>query len=166
MIDTKVIQNNFNKENFDEPEQKIVHTCDYCHSELELTPEDTHIGWLGAAYVTCPCCGEESLVDELEGITLTKDNIKFPLHFKRCNNTMKDVHNVDNESIEKEICRGIEYLAEHQDEYVWFTSYGDLWMMVDRLSDDEEYYIVVTKDFYNSYIPFGEDDYESMGSTW
>lgn len=73
---------------------------------------------------------------------------------------MKDVHNVDNESIEKEICRGIEYLAEHQDEYVWFTSYGDLWMMVHRLSDDEEYYVVVTKDFYEAYVPFGEDDYE------
>lgn len=39
--------------------------CDKCGSELEIKKGDTHVGWLGALFVTCPCCGEESMVDEL-----------------------------------------------------------------------------------------------------
>ena len=31
------------------------------------------------------------MVEELEGITLTKDNIKFPVHFKRTNKDLKNV---------------------------------------------------------------------------
>lgn len=42
---------------------------------------DTYIGWLGARFTTCPCCGKETTVDEFEGITLTKDNLKYPQYF-------------------------------------------------------------------------------------
>ena len=54
--------------------------CSECDSELEIAEEDTHIGWMGARFITCPCCGEEAMIDELDGITLTKDNLEFP-HF-------------------------------------------------------------------------------------
>ena len=83
----KVIRNNFNQNDLNkkvEEKPKVVHTCcEYCESELEVSKEDTHIGWLGAAFAKCPCCGQEIMVDELEGITLTKDNIEFPVHFNR-----------------------------------------------------------------------------------
>ena len=40
----------------------------------------------GAKFITCPCCGVESMVDEIEGITLTRNNLCFPEHFLRTNN--------------------------------------------------------------------------------
>ena len=37
--------------------------CSECDSELEITEEDTHIGWMGARFINCPCCGKEAMVD-------------------------------------------------------------------------------------------------------
>lgn len=45
----------------EEPKRCI---CEECESELEYTKDDTHIGWLGVEYVTCPVCGEETMVGE------------------------------------------------------------------------------------------------------
>ena len=71
MIIIKVIKNNFNKinlnKNIEEKSKKIHIFCEHCDSELEISKEDTHIGWLGALFVKCPCCGQESMIDELEG---------------------------------------------------------------------------------------------------
>ena len=161
MIIIKVIQNNFNKINSNKPvSPSTIHTfCEHCDSELEFTKDDTHIGWLGAAYITCPCCGNESMVDELDGITLTKDNIEFPVHFQRCNKGMKHVKEVSNEEIVNEVRNGIEYFRKNKDEYYWYTSRGDLFMILFRYAGDEEYFVVVTKDFYETYIPFESEDY-------
>ena len=161
MIIIKVIQNNFNKINSNKPvSPSTIHTfCEHCDSELEFTKDDTHIGWLGAAYITCPCCGNESMVVELDGIALTKDNIEFPVHFLRCNKGMRYVKEVSNEEVVKEICKGIEYFRKNKDEYYWYTSRGDLFMILFRYAGDEEYFVVVTKDFYETYIPFEGEDY-------
>ena len=134
--------------------------CSECDSELEITEEDTHIGWMGARFINCPCCGEEAMVDELEGITLTKDNLEFPVHFNRTAKGLRNVVEVNSNEIIKEIQRGITYFREHKDEYYWYTSYGDLFLIVFRYSDDEEYFVMVTKDFYETYIPFEREDYE------
>ena len=83
--------------------------CSECDSELEITEKDTHIGWLGAKYITCPCCGEESMVDELEGITLTKDNLEFSVHFNRTTNGLRHVVEANADEIIKEIQRVITY---------------------------------------------------------
>ena len=164
MIIIKVIQNNFNQNNLNkivEVKPKIVHTfCDHCDSELEVSEEDTHIGWLGAAFVKCPCCGQESMVDELEGITLTKDNIEFPVHFNRTKVGLRHITEVYNEEIIKEIKRGIESLrASTDNDGYWYTRYGDLFVIVFKDGGDQEYYVLVTKDFYETYIPFEEEDY-------
>ena len=164
MIIIKVIQNNFNQNNLNkivEVKPKIVHTfCDHCDSELEVSEEDTHIGWLGAAFVKCPCCGQESMVDELEGITLTKDNIEFPVHFNRTKVGLRHIIEVHSEEIIKEIKRGIEFLRTSTDnDGYWYTSYDDLFVIVFKDDGDQEYYVLVTKDFYETYIPFEEEDY-------
>ena len=163
MIIIKVIQNNFNQSELNKKEEKplTVHTfCDHCDSELEVSEEDTHIGWLGAAFVKCPCCGQESMVDELEGITLTKDNIKFPVHFKRTKVGLKHVIEVHSDEIIKEIKRGIEFLRTSTDnDGYWYTSYGDLFVIVFKDDGDQEYYVMVTKDFYETDIPFEKEDY-------
>lgn len=134
--------------------------CSECGSELEITKSDMHIGWLGAVYVNCPCCGRESAVDELDGITLTAENIKFPKHFIRTNKDLRHVRAVDDTEIERAIKCGINYFRESKDDFLWYTSYGDLLLFVLRYPGDKEYTVFVTKDFYETSIPFEKEDYE------
>lgn len=158
---TKVIQNNYKKEENKKVEKNTIVThCDQCDSELEVTKEDTHIGWLGARFITCPCCGEESMVEELQGITLTKDNIKFPVHFYRTKTDKIGVKEVADQEVVDEIKRGIEYLRINKNEYYWFTSHGDLFLIIFKYDGDEEYNVLVTRDWYETNIPFEEDDYK------
>lgn len=135
--------------------------CSECDSELEITEEDTHIGWMGARFVTCPCCGEESIVDEMEGITLTKDNIEFPIHFSRTTKGMRHVVETNSDEIVKEIRKGIEYFRKNKNDFCWYVSYGDLFLIIFRFPGDENYFIMVTKDFYETHIPFEGKDYDS-----
>ena len=134
--------------------------CSECGSELEITKDDTHIGWLGAAFINCPCCGQESMVDEMDGITLTIDNIEFPVHFHRTDLELGNAKEVSASEIKKEIQRGVEHFRNNKDAFCWYTSYGDLFLVMFRYPGDEEYWVVVTKDFYETCIPFEKEDYE------
>ena len=158
----KVLKNNYNaKEIVKETKANTLEIhCDVCNSELEITKKDTHIGWLGARFVTCPCCGEESIVEELDGITLNKDNLEFPIHFNRTTKGLRNVVEVNSNEIIEEIKRAITYFRENKDEWNWYTSHGDLFLSVYRHHGDEDYFVLVTKDFYETYIPFEREDYE------
>lgn len=163
MIVIKVIQNNFNQNNLNkkvEVKPEVVHIiCNHCDSELEVSKEDTHIGWLGAAFVKCPCCGQETMVDELEGITLTRDNINYPVHFNRTNKDLRNVIEVQKDEVIKEIQRGIDYFRTNKGESYWYSSHGDLFVIIFRYEGDEEYFVLVTRDFYETDIPFEKEDY-------
>ena len=135
--------------------------CSECDSELEITEEDTHIGWMGARFVTCPCCGEESIVDEMEGITLTKDNIEFPIHFNRTTKGMRHIVETNSDEIVKEIQKGIEYFRNFKNQFCWYSCYKDLFVLIFRYFEDEDYFVVVTKDFYETHIPFEKEDYDN-----
>lgn len=165
MIIIKVIKNNFNKinlnKNIEEKSKKIHIFCEHCDSELEISKEDTHIGWLGAPFVKCPCCGQESMVNELDGITLTKDNIDYPIHFNRTNKNMRNVVEVEKDEVIKEIQRGIDYFRVNKNETYWYTCHGDLFLSVFRYEGDEEYFVLVTRDFYETDIPFEKEDYRN-----
>lgn len=124
-----------------------------------MSEEDLHIGWLGAEFVTCPCCGEESMVDEAPGMTLTVDNIEFPVHFLHTKFGERQCKDVSNEEIKKEVKRGIKYFRENKDDYIWYTMFGDMIMFIQRLEGDEQYSIYVSKDFYEGEIPFEDIDY-------
>lgn len=158
----KVIKNNYNANT--EVKKEVENTfkicCSNCYSELEVTEEDAHIGVYGAAHVTCPCCGEDTMVKDLEGITLTKDNIKFPTHFYRTNKNLRNVKEIESEEINEDIKSGIEFFRRNKDECSWYTSTGDTFLSVFRYPEDEEYFVMVAKDFYETYIPFEKEDYE------
>lgn len=156
----KVIRNMYEKPNKEITNvESIIINCEHCDSELEISREDTHIGWLGARFVTCPCCGGETMVDEIEGVTLTKDNLEFPVHFFRTNKNERSVVEVKSDDIVKDIKRAITYYREHKDEWSWYTQHGDTHVGVYRFPEDEEYFIVVSKDFYETCIPFEKEDY-------
>jgi hypothetical protein len=162
----KIIENNYKKENPKQNNENIDEnlpiqiTCEHCNSKLEITKDNTHIGWLGARFITCPCCRQEAMIEELDGITLTIDNLEFPVHFLRTNKDERNVKEVDTEEIIKDIKRGIEYFRNNKDEYYWFATYGDLFLIIFRYGGDEEYYIMVTKDFYEIELPFEKADYK------
>ena len=102
------------------------------------------------------------MVDELDGITLTKDNIEYPTHFVHIALGERHVKGVLPEEIQKEIKRGIEYLRENNEDGCgsWYTSYGNLFVVIFRYPGDEDYFVVVTQDFYETHIPFERCDYE------
>lgn len=156
----KVLKNNYNLEEDTITPKSIQIKCDRCGSELEITVEDTYIGAYGAVYLICPCCNEETMVEELDGITLTKDNIKFPLHFVRTNKNMRCVKEIEPEEIEKEIKRGIEYFRINKEEWAYYMGYGDMSITIFRYDGDEEYHVLVAKDYYDTYIPFESQDYK------
>ena len=63
----------------------------------------------------------------------------------------------------------------NKDEFVYFTGTGTTMVYVFRFTGDEEYEVVVTKDYYNTYIPFKSEDYGgnedmfqtvSIGTEW
>ena len=153
----KIIKNN-TYNNIDEPEV-LNFTCEYCSSVLEITKDDTYIGWLGAEFITCPCCGKECMVDEFDGITLTVDNVEFPVHFHR---TVlgEGVKEISASEIKKEIKHGVNFFRKNKDQYSWHTTFGNLFLVIFRYSGDEVYSVFVTQDFYQTDIPFEEEDYE------
>ena len=158
----KVIKDNTS--NSIKAEKKVLDAlkihCSECGSELEITKEDTHIGWLGETFINCPCCGQEAIVEELDGIILTVDNVEFPVHFNRTALELGKLKEVSAYEIKKEIKKGVEYFRNNKNEFCWYTSYGALFLVMFRYPGDEEYWIVVTKDFYETYLPFATEDYE------
>ena len=70
------------------------------------------------------------MVDELDGITLTMGNLKFPVHFNRTTKGLGHVVETKSDEIIKEVKRAITYFRENKDEWNWYTSYGDLFINV------------------------------------
>lgn len=137
--------------------------CDKCGSELEYEESDITIGWLGAPYIECPCCGYDFMLDDEDGgITLTVDNVEFPTHF---NHTSKEnaVDCLNNKEIKRYIHNAIDYFRENKDEdenvFAYNTGTGNLTVHVYRYSGDEDYHVVVSGDYYDTYIPFEPEDY-------
>jgi hypothetical protein len=153
----RVIENNYKNSNIDpnnNEDDAFIIECDCCDSKLEITKALTHIGALGQRYITCPCCGNETGVDALDGIELSIDNIEFPVHFLRINADRKVVKEIGADEIIRTIKTGICYLEEHNDEDYWYEAYGDMFLIIFNYDEDNEYYIVVAKDFYETYLPF------------
>jgi hypothetical protein len=156
----KIINNNCSTKNVVKEEPEVVNVfCESCGSELEIIKEDTHIGWLGSRYFTCPCCGEESLVEEFEGVTLNINTLKFPDHFHRTNKDLRHVAEVTDSELRASIKQAIDFFRANKDEWSWFTMYGDLFLQVYRFDGDEEYSIVIARDFYEATLQFETVDY-------
>ena len=155
--DIKVIKNNFEKE--EEKIKTVTTFCYECDSELEVSEEDTYIGWLGARFVMCPCCGSETMVDEMDGIILTKNNLEYPEHFRHASK-YHGYKEVSTDFILEEIKRAIDYFRENKEEYAVELGSGDCSIHVYRCPGDEEYHVVVTRDWYETYIPFEQEDCE------
>ena len=165
----KILKNNYiemTEEEFDNLPKPIPYprkfVCEKCKSELEYDREDLRMGEYGCMYLDCPLCKHDNMLDDHEdNIKLTVDNIKFPVHFHHFSKESGAKERAV-EEVRKEIRRAVEYFRNNKNEevYNWHTFSGDLFIMVHRYSGDEEYSVIVSRDFYNMEIGFEEEDYE------
>ncbi len=160
----KVLKDNFSKTKIQQIEANTYPRktlCEHCSSELEYEKNDIRVGAFGCAYIDCPLCGGEiCLYDESDNeLTLTRYNIEFPTHFWHTCSERGAVDCCNNKEIKECISRAIDYFRKNKDDYNWFTACGNLYVNVSRYESDESYDIVVTKDYYETSIPFEEEDY-------
>lgn len=155
----KIIKNNITKEeNFEEQNLKFPMKviCENCKSEIELDENDVEVGAFGLYNFTCPCCDELSGAND--GIELTSDNLQFPKHYYHFGD---GVHISENE-IDRYVKECINSLRNSSDEnfYHTCTGSGDTIVHVMRYDDDENFVINVCRDYYETEIPYTEEDKE------
>ncbi len=161
----KVLKDNYTKSDIDESikstkpyPRKIV--CDGCGSELEYEEADLRIGALGCVYLDCPLCNRDIMIEDSEkDVALTRDNVEFPVHFFHTSKETGAVDCCNNKEVKKCINDAIDYFRKNKDEYDWFCYYGNLYINVRRWNGDENYEVVVSNNYYDTYIPFEEEDY-------
>lgn len=156
----KVVKNNYSKPQEKKVLENIEVECENCGSILEVNNKDTHIGWLGLEYVTCPCCNKDTSVEEFAGITVTAKNVNFPTHFLYTDKDQRGVVHIDDEEINKRIREGIEFFRLNKDEYCWYTQSGDNIVIMFRYEDDSMYSVYISRSFYEGDIEFEDDDYK------
>ena len=160
----KVLKDNYNHEEElqDESSYPKMKICEQCESELEYDESDLYIGEYGLAFIDCPLCGCNNVLYDEDGVTLTADNIQFPMHFSYISKESGAVDCCDNETVKGYIKKGINYLRKYKDE----THYGghmtgNLYVDIQKWKGDESYEVVVSNNFYCTHIPFEPEDYES-----
>ena len=162
----KVIQNNYQNKtiapsnNQKKRVEKVNLECKNCGSVLEISREDTHIGWLGLPFVTCPCCNYEMYVEEFDddAIDICASNVKYPTHFTISSKEFRAIE-IPDEEINKWIQQGIEYFRENPEEYSYFVASGNSVVHMYKFDGDEEYYVIVSKDYEHGSIQFEKEDY-------
>lgn len=163
----KVLKNNYNDGKITAHVTEIRNqyprklTCDMCDSELEYEKSDIRFGEYGCAYIDCPLCGENNFLEDGENdITLTKYNVEFPTHFHHTSKETGAVDVCNNEMVKEYVCKAIDYFRKNKDEdnYGGHIT-GNFYISVDRYSEDEEYCVTVSNDFYETYIQFEKEDY-------
>lgn len=161
----KVLKNNFDNTINKEIKQikpyprKLI--CEHCGSELEYEKSDLRMGVLGCMFVDCPLCGYDNMLeDNEESIELTIDNVEFPVHFFHTCKENGAVDCCNNEKIKETIYKAITYLRENKEECYWGGHLtGNLFIGVYKWSGDKTYEVVVSNNFYSTYIPFEPQDY-------
>ena len=86
--------------------------------------------------------------------------VHFPVHFHHVSVETGAKERCNTEEVRYELRRAITYFRENKDETDWHTWSGNLFVFVHRWSGDENYEVVVSKDFYNMEIDFEDKDYE------
>lgn len=152
----KVVENNLKRKT----KFPVKITCEKCGSILEIDKEDVFYGYLGLSYVKCPVCGEktETYLDDLD-IHVTRDNVVFPDHFYYFKGIPEE--EVDSEEVKEEIKKLIKYIKEHNEEtFESWSSSANRFVFVHAYPGDECYAVTVANGYYDTEIPFDEEDYK------
>jgi hypothetical protein len=162
----KVLKNNYTGISIEEKIKRVEPyprklICELCGSELEYEQSDLRMGAYGCVYIDCPCCNHDNMIENHENeITLTMDNVEFPTHFHRTSEENGAVDVCNNDEIRRRIQSAIEYFRKNKDEFVWYSECGNLFLVVFRYEGDEDYEIILTDNYYSTYINFEDEDYK------
>ena len=119
--------------------------CEECRAELEFAFDDTYEGALGARYLKCPVCNKEIIVYEIEGTNLSSNNIQFPKHFFEPGGV-----NISDDEIQKLVRKCLKTAEESDKPYGYFVNTGTGNTRVILMAYEDEYEIIVTKDYYQT----------------
>ena len=117
--------------------------CDECRAELEYEYEDTYEGYAGMRCIKCPECGYEIITEDFDGVELDSSNVEFPKHFYHF-----DGVDINNEKIQEWIRKCLQVAEESDEPYGYFCCAGSGNTMVILLAYEDEYDIVVAKNYY------------------
>lgn len=117
--------------------------CDECRAELEYAYEDTYEGYAGMRHIKCPVCGYEIMSEYFDGVELTSQNVEFPKHFYYF-----DGVDIENERISEWVRRCLKCAEESDEPYGYFEHTGSGNTAVILMAYEDEYNIIVAKDYY------------------
>lgn len=137
----KIIKDCYNKEIVSEE-----YICEECNSVFEYDDYDVYVDSENNEYVTCPCCNHSCIVS----VPTTEDNIEFPKSFYEFGGTNIESIDVSNNEITTRIKECIKWLKENPNEPFGYTGFGNMFLCV--FNHEDEYYIIVTKNYFDSYI--------------
>lgn len=134
------------KSNNIEPEYPKRHICDECGAELEYDKEDTHIGWMGYKYVTCPACDKETVVNDQRVQPPT-----WKATFHRVS-TETDAVDIEDAKIREYVDKAVKQLCsdERKPGEFYATGTGNLLIVGIKWEDGIDIY--VTKDYWEDNI--------------
>ena len=136
----KIIQNNYTKDN----EVSEEYICEKCNSVFEYENDDIYTKD-GIERVDCPCCHHSCIIYT----PTTEDNINFPKSFYQFGINNGSVK-IDDDEITSQIKSSIKWLKDNPNaDYRYWTT-GDTFLCV--FNHVDEYYIMVAKNYFNSYI--------------
>lgn len=128
---------------------KIYETeCKNCGEPLEFTIDDVEkVAY--SPYIVCPCCGEETEVDNDESFykDVTSENFNYPADFFDFSNGI----DLDKATQRKYIDTCIDYLKANREEDWYYNACGNFCAVVLRCGND--YKIIVTDKYKQLEIP-------------
>ena len=143
----KIIKNNNIKQS-----EKIIELeciCPNCNSVLEIDENDIQYDREDdEKYVTCPCC-HMRITDEYFDRIVTLDNISYPFDFYKIGKN-ENIKRLSNDIINEMIQECITFFKQNPQESYKFLGTGDTLVIMFNLID--EYYIVIAKDYEESFI--------------
>lgn len=143
--------------------KSIETICMECGSELEIEKEDVYDGTYGGYWVNCPCCNDATVLsdqdEEALGLKhLTVDDTVYPKHFYISGDCVVDIKD---DEINKQIQTLVNRIRNYEDENdtIAYTYYGNVFIFVQKFDGDEEYFIMVSKDYKTTEMDFNDIDY-------
>ena len=137
----KIIQDNYTKENKESQE----YICEECNSIFEYDDYDIYTNADQIERVDCPCCNHSCIIY----IPPTPETIKFPKDFYHFGEKEGAVI-LSNEEVTRYIKDSIKWLKENPKEPYRYMGSGDTFVCV--FNHEDEYYIMVAKNYFDSAI--------------
>ena len=118
--------------------------CDECRAELEYEYDDTYEGYAGMRHIKCPECGYEIMSEDFDSVELNSSNVEFPKHFYNFGNGV----DIDNERIQEWVRNCLKKAEESEEPYGYFLHTGTGNSVVILMVYEDEYNIIVAKNYY------------------